>query len=397
MKKNFLYGYFGNLSPNLLDIPGHFMYQPFLMEEVASRYTDSDYSMDIYSYIEDKDLDISKPVVFSHYFPGINSLMNDWANKHLNSAARGTAEEYCSPYVKLGTVISRIQAGFYDCLFLKARFRNPSTHAKKLYDVKKFENICKLATDNGTPVIIVDTDLSLPDSFIENVINLNDNFRIIGLGNVQKAYPKLDPSRILSSKPLYGISRHMLERVAASFEADPGVFHRKATINALLYYGNIAFSNYKANHTKNREVLEYLIKLAEDLPKMFGVIIGKVEDERFLSHGYFHLARNMRIGISELHQRARLSLNISKALYDATDFSPARITESWIHGIIPLSYSSNPNYQGNPGLVFTNYPELLECVKLYLMDSSIEDYQKYFMQSIHKAIEFRKNEEREDG
>lgn len=386
--KRYLYAYFGDIVPTETDIPGHFLYQPFLIDEICSRLAgEEDYKIDLYSYLVDYEnpKSLTRPVEFNYFLPSVNHIMNAWKDDHLGV-------EDGKAYVSLIEVFRNLYRERYDALILKARFRNPSTHAKKMYDVKKFEAIVQEGINFGTPILIVDTDLALPPKFIE-VINARKNIKIIALGNVKKAYPNLKPEKILSPVPLYGISVMRLKEIYEAFEKEPqNIIHaqRKRT---LLYYGNIASSNYKSGHTKNYEVLEYLIKLSEErfFHEMNGYIIGKVEDKRFVN-GFEHVMRYCRSMIADLHREARLSVNISKELYEKTDFSPARITESWVFGILPLSYSSDGNYQNNRTLVFKNYMEFVECVRLYLVDTSLDDYYKMFMQCMKNCINFREKE-----
>lgn len=392
MTKKFLYAYFGNIQPNSVDIPGHFMYQPFLIEEICRRLCDGDvdYKVDIYSYVAkvDPNINFCAPINFTHFFDPVNNMLNSWS-LHLGT------KEYRMPFIQLDEVLERIQNDYYDYLLLKARFRNTSTHGKKLYDVKKFEKICDLAINRNVPILIVDTDLALPKIFIDDVINAHDNVKIIGLGDVSKAYPNLDKTKILHNIPLYGISTAFMNGIYKNFEEQPNLLaHYKQNNKILLYYGNVAFSNYKEGHTKNYEVLEYLIKLTEEkiFSKMNGYIIGKVEDKRFIAD-FGHINRYDRDKICAIHKQARLSVNISKILYEKTDFNPARLTESWVYGILPLTYSSDGTYQNNRTLVFKNYTEFLECVKLYLIDTEINDYYRMFMQAMKNCIDYRQKEE----
>ena len=390
----YLYAYFGRLEPNPIDIPGHFLYQPFLLEEICRKICpDDNYSVDIYSYVNDIKNDgfgegLIEPIItFDHLLPGVKDMMNNFAYDHITNAD-GTS------YVSLGKVLKNIKDGVYDVLILKARFRNPSTHAKKIYDVRKFETIVETGIKKDIPILIVDTDLSLPQNFIEGVVNKNYQIKIIALGDISKAYPTLDPHRIAPTGYLYGLDYRRMMTIYHFFEKHPEVIKHASRGKNLLYYGNIAFQNYKEGHTKNTEVLDYLIKLAEEpfFSQMHGYIIGKVENKNYITSGYNHIKRYERKEIAKLHSRARLSVNISKILYEMTDFSPARITESWIYGVIPLSYSKDGNYQNNRTIVFRNYYEFVECVRLYLVDTDINDYYKMFMSLMKNCLEYRTKE-----
>lgn len=389
--KKYLYGYFGYITPYTADIPGHFLYQPFLIDESCSLLANGEeYKVDLYSYFKDPTIENSPCSEFNYFLPSVNKILNKWAVSRLNP------NNGCY-YHSLRSVLEKIRNREYDEVILKARFRNLSTHTKKLFDTKKFEDIAEIALARNIPVTIIDTDLSMPEEFVYRFINKQDLVRVIGLGDVTIAYPNIDRSKIISSIPLYGISIDKLKQIYMSFKDNNEEIVNKDRRKNLIYYGNIAFANYKKNHTKNREVLEYLLKLREErfFKDIAGYIIGKVEDSDYLV-GYNNIKRYSRLQIADIHKRSRISVNISKMLYEKSDFTPARITESWIYGILPLSYSSG-NYQNDRTVLFKNYYEFVENIRLYLVDSNIEDYYNMFMKSLKKNIDFREEEQKRNG
>lgn len=407
--KKFLYAYFGKIYPFDTDIPGHFLYQPFLINEIASILSpDNKYKIDLYSYLSDIPKHAHE-VKFDHYLSSIKDLVLEWISNHIDLAKHtvgyiekimdsrylNTRTGECEYYTyenNILNVLNKIKTGQYDNLILKARFRNISTLSKKLYDVEKFETIIQEACKYDVPVTIVDTDLSFSESAINDLIIKNNNVKVIGLGNLNLAYNRLIPENKIINTRLFGISLEMLKKVQHSFKNNLKDIIHGERCKRFIFYGNIAYKNYKAGHTKNSNILSYLLKIKEEKEFNFlsGVFIGKIEDQKFRDL-YTHLPRYERQEIAKIHKNSSVSINITKDIYNKTDFTPARITESWIYGLLPVSYSTKKSYLGNPSLTFTNYREFREIMRYYMLESNLTDYGKNFLTCLDNYIKFREN------
>lgn len=405
--KKCLYAYFGRIYPFDDDIPGHYLYQPFLIDEIANLlFKEEDYQVDLYTYVSNSFFEYEE-LRFDHYLKPVEDMVADWVKKHvrlpqkvLNYArtSKDSSKIYAPIEFSLGDILDNIANGYYDNLILKARFRNFSTLSKDYSDALKFEVLVKKAKEYNIPVTIVDTDLSFSDYIIDKLINDHENVKIVGLGDLNTAYNgRINQDKILPG-PLYGISLDKLIEVRDKFATDPSVLTDQKKSPILLFYGNIASKAYKDGHSKNQNALDYMLRLTEEdfWKRLNGYIIGKVENNKFLNE-YVHVKRYNREKIADLHKLARISLNISKDLYDLTNFTPARITESWIYGVLPLSFTQKKNYQGNSSLAFKNYIKFREAIMFYMFESTTSDYVKYYFNCLDNYIAYRKEREKING
>lgn len=130
-----LYCYFGRFGDHNLDIPGHPLYQLFLLNSLAQKFNIDKFS--VYYY--------DKPKSFTNEF----SILRDY-RKHLHSKLI----EYDD--ISFADALT----DKYDIVFLKYRFRNLSRLLAKSYDRLKFE---KLFQTHGEKVYIIDTDAEVKE------------------------------------------------------------------------------------------------------------------------------------------------------------------------------------------------------------------------------------------
>jgi hypothetical protein len=127
---------------------------------------------DFLNYISDKYTSGSIDPVFPS--DNLGELMTNYTRKLINNYQ-----------ISYDEVIEKIENREYDKLFLKARFRNLSTLEKKLKDASRFEDIITTALRvgyNPADIIIIDTDLSLSESFL-STIELSLLLRKLGYTN----------------------------------------------------------------------------------------------------------------------------------------------------------------------------------------------------------------------
>jgi hypothetical protein len=255
-------------------------------------------------------------------------------------------------------VIEKIKNKEYDKLFLKARFRNLSTLQKKLKDAKIFEDIITTALEVGySPenIVILDTDLSLSESFLSTI-------EALGI------------SREIPSITMPGMSK--------SFIQDCLKIHENSTESPymnLMYYGNLSFDNYKEGHSKN-PIINDIIQSVDQTQMFDGTpFTMSVAAKKDLSLENWIGAMN-RVSLTAREDRARIwqnfsdsivSVNVSKDLYIKEQFIPARVYESIIFGVIPVSYK----WGQHPAMTFETVEDFWEICK-FLAECSRKDYLK---------------------
>lgn len=383
--KKYLYTYFGFLWPNSIDIPGHFLYQPFLLKEILHKIDkDSNYKIDFYSYLNNLETIPESVINKNSYFFKISNYIRAWASIVINVRSKNN-----NALLNIEEILYNIKKDNYDAVFLKARFRNMSTYSKKYYDTYKFEKILDTCIKAKTPTYIIDTDCSLSEKFIDKYINPNNNINILSLGNIDKVYLNLNKEKMTNFKLLRGIDPKTFNDIL------PYITEEKNFINKeklLIYYGNIAFKNYKANHTKSLNGLSIYFKYIENNPADFKYsFLGKLEDFGNIYNNDMryieNIKRNDRISIIDRHKKGICSINISKELYEKVDFTPARITEAFLFSNIPFVYRKNNNYLGVlPG--FKNYLEFNEFIELIKEQDTIlpmfESYANKYLDHLKK-------------
>lgn len=342
-----LYAYFGQLGLFNDDIPGHTFYQLGLIDELSKMYGVEKF--DFLNYVNPIGDSTSKPV-----FP------RDPLGKVFTKFSDSLIDEY---QIGSGQVIENIRNKRYSKIFLKARFRNLSTLQKKLKDAAYFERIIELALQTGynpADIVILDTDLSLPQTFIDTI-------------------SKLGITRQIPSITMPGCSQQFINECLAVHEKSAN-----KVPNYLVYYGNLSFVNYKEGHSKNpiiRDIISAVDKTSKFDGTPFSILLAAKQDpalESWLA-GMKRVAlcsRADRATIWQSMQLAQVSVNVSKDLYLEQKFTPARVYESVIFGTIPVSYR-DPRF--HPAMSFDTVEDFFEISK-FLSDCSSSDYFKILTQ-----------------
>jgi hypothetical protein len=343
-----LYAYFGLLDLHHVDSPGHSLYQLGLIDSLKKSFGCKKF--DFFSYYPaEVQLDAARP---DSLFPNtpLGSLFQEYRLELI--------EDYC---ITQSTLMERISEKKYDKLFLKARFRNLSTLAKKWKDARAFEKIIETALSAGYSrenIIILDTDLSLSDDFFQKYGSL--------------------VSIVTPSITIPGVSTEFLKRCVEIHSND----YNKNKLKTFIFYGNIDTSNYKAGNEKSAilpNVIEYLTYVC--MPGQF-TVISKAKDASALPEEIRVVARADRPEIWKTLENGLVMINVTKEKYDNNRFIPARIFEAFIFGMIPVSYKFS--FLGNT-FSFENMEDLDEIVK-YLMECSTEDLKKAYLHSFENYL-----------
>jgi hypothetical protein len=338
-----LYAYFGELGIFDMNIPGHTFYQIGLMDSISEKFGTDQF--DFLNYISDKytsgSIDPEFPV------GELGELMTRYSRKLINN--------YQIAYPE---VIEKIKNKEYDKLFLKARFRNLSTLQKKLKDAKIFEDIITTALEVGYApenIIILDTDLSLSESFLNTIKEL-------GL------------SREIPSITMPGMSKSFIDDCLQIHEKNQDY----RTTN-LMYYGNLSFDNYKEGHSKN-PIINDIIQSVDSTQMFDGTIFTmsvaaksdlSLENWIGTMDTVSLVPREDRARIWDHFSQSMVSVNVSKDLYLKEKFIPARVYESIIFGTIPVSY----RWGQHPAMTFETVEDFWEICK-FLAECSRKDYLK---------------------
>jgi hypothetical protein len=297
-----LYAYFGLLDLHDIDSPGHSLYQIGLVDSI--RETFGCEKFDFYSYYPE---DVIKSAE-------LNGFPDTALGKLFNSYRK---DMFDAPIHDIGQVMEKISAREYSKLFLKARFRNLSTLTKKWKDARDFEWIIELAINCGyakSDIIILDTDLSLPDSFFEKFSD-----------KVTVSVPSID---------FPGISNRFLRHCVEINLENKDYFSHVS-----VFYGNIDTSKYKAGNSKN-PILGQVIDWIENNRDARSPLALICKESDYVGHEEkaVHVVRNNRVGIWEMLELSTLMINVTKDKYDAAKFIPARVFEAMIFGMVPVSY-----------------------------------------------------------
>lgn len=341
--KKILYAYFGNLGIFTEDIPGHSFYQIGLLDAIRER-EGGDLKFDFYSYLPN-------PEPQEKLFPDdeIGELNSAYFIEMINQYRPAFAE-----------IIENIRLGEYSAVYLKARFRNLSTLAKGFNDAAQFEQIIKEAA--GVPdlkIYVLDTDLSLPDEFLEAAS---------GYG-VKRLIPSID-----------------MPGIGTSFVKSVMEIHRASLTksrNQVMYYGNLDFKNYKAGHAKNPIIFD-LINSIHSYRKFnkdgFSIIhAGKPVDNITVTQS---IHRSDRASIWTEFSQSIASINISKDLYLEKGFIPARVYEAIMFGTVTISFADKTIH---PSFGFTTIEQAIEQLT-YLSEISAEDYLKVLEQQAEAIL-----------
>jgi len=341
-----LYAYFGNLGIFNEDIPGHSFYQIGLLDAIREREGE-DCKFDFYSYLP-------VPEKQETLFPDDEiGLLNE--KYFLDMIA-----DYRPAFDK---IIDQIRMGRYQAIYLKARFRNLSTLAKGFNDAWQFEQLIKEAA--GVPdlkIYVLDTDLSLPDEFLESA----------GEYGVKRLIPSID-----------------MPGIGANFLKDCMDIHKKQLIkanNAVIYYGNLDFKNYKVGHEKNPIIIDLLSKLSTH--KKFNTegfsVTHAGKPVELLQAAIKSIHRSDRESIWNSFGQSKASINISKDLYLERGFLPARVFEAIMFGTVTVSFADKTLH---PSFGFTSVEQAIEQIT-YLSEIEAADYLK-ILESQAEAIYLR--------
>lgn len=328
-----LYAYFGNLGIFQEDIPGHSFYQIGLLDAIREREGD-DCKFDFYSYLpapEKQDL----------LFP------YDKIGQLNESYFLELVAEYRPSFQH---VIEQIRKGRYSAIYLKARFRNLSTLAKGFNDAYQFEQFIKEAAGvPGLKIYVLDTDLSLPDEFLD-------------------AAEEYGVKRLIPSIDMPGIGQRFLKSVMEIHHA--GLTKSR---DHVMYYGNLDFKNYKSGHEKNPIVFDLINTLSSHRKfnkDGFHVIhAGKPTDSITVTRS---IHRSHRGEIWQAFSDSIASINISKDLYVEKGFLPARVYEAIMFGTVTVTFKDRTLH---PAFGFDTVDQAIEQIT-YLSEIGADDYLK---------------------
>lgn len=297
-----LYAYFGLLDLHNIDSPGHSLYQIGLVDSISETFNCEKF--DFYSYYPE---DVIKSADISG-FPEtpLGKLCTEYRKKLFDS-----------PIHDVEVVIENIKSHKYSKLFLKARFRNLSALAKKWKDARDFERIVQNAIDSGyskETIFILDTDLSLPESFHE------------------KFAEKV--TILIPSIHFPGISDRFLKE-CVEINSSSKIYQDHSSV----FYGNIDTSKYKAGNAKNPilgEVIKWIEIVCDDDSPL--TLVCKESDYKGHENVAVHVPRNDRSSIWKTLESSTMMINVTKDKYNMERFIPARIFEAMMFGMIPVSY-----------------------------------------------------------
>lgn len=337
-----LYAYFGELGIFDTNIPGHTFYQVGLLDSISVSFEVDQF--DFFNYISDRDTSGNARPVYPTC--SLGSVFEAYSDRLIR--------DYQIAYE---TVLEKIRNREYSKLFLKARFRNLSTLQKKYKDATMFEHIILTALANGyeaSDIVILDTDLSLSEAFLTQIEEL-------GL------------RREIPSITFPGISKNFMESCLQVHENSTST-----RPHSLLYYGNLSFENYKEGHSKN-PIINDIIQETHTrswLDKtQFNMTVAAKNDSTLLSWlnsvKVCLIPREDRLAIWHQFQQSMVSVNVSKDLYLKNRFIPARVYESIIFGVIPVSYK----WGQHPAMTFETVEDFWEICK-FLSECSNHDYLK---------------------
>lgn len=344
-----LYAYFGQLGLFEDNIPGHTFYQLGLMDELLQVHEIEGF--DFLNYADADEQQVGRPV-----FP------RDRIGEVFDTYCESLIIDYRPQF---STVLERIKKREYSKLFLKARFRNLSTLEKKLKDAARFEELINVALAAGyepADIIILDTDLSLSPDFLETA-------KRMGL------------RREIPSVTMRACSKRFIEHCLALHKE---VEYKRQ--NHLTYYGNLSFENYKEGHSKD-PIIRTIIDQMDSVQKFNGekftmTVAAKstpaLEDWINQKSQVRLCPRQNRDEIWDSLLHSLVSVNVSKNIYIKEGFKPARVYESLMLGVIPVSYK-DPSL--HPAMSFETVDEFFEICK-FLSECSHEDYQKILNQIV---------------
>lgn len=340
-----LYAYFGLLDLHDIDSPGHSLYQIGLVDSLRESFGEEKF--DFYSYYPTEVVKSSNLQGFPE--TDLGKLFHKYR-----------LDLFDKPIHDIDELLQSISKKEYSKLYLKARFRNLSTLSKKWKDARDFDRIIECAVHAGysnTEIIILDTDLSLSEKFVEQTKDF-----------VTILVPSID---------FPGISNMFLADCV-----NLNLAKSKKGINSV-FYGNIDTSKYKSGNSKSEilsDALSWISRSHWSKDEDFYLICKKNDFDSFsdkLSSTY-HIDRKDRVKIWETLESSRIMINITKEKYNERKFIPARIFEAIIFGMIPISYKFDFLC---PAFSFNNLEDLSE-IYIYLSEcdeAGLEQAYKHFI------------------
>jgi hypothetical protein len=354
MKKS-LYAYFGLLDLHNIDSPGHSLYQIGLVDSLRESFGEEKF--DFYSYYPEEVIKSADLQCFPE--TNLGKLFLEYRDRLFND-----------PIHDIEALLKKIENREYSRLYLKARFRNLSTLSKKWKDALDFEKIIECAIRNGyteTEIIILDTDLSLSEKFINDTKGL-----------VTILIPSID---------FPGISNMFLVDCVKL-----NLSQNKIALSSV-FYGNIDTSKYKSGNSKSEilpDVLEWISMYYKNKKAngFFYLICKRNDYDSFTKkEDSIHLNRNSRAMIWDTLETSSIMINVTKEKYNELKFIPARIFEAMIFGMIPISYKFNFLC---PAFSFDTLDDLHE-IYAYLTECDQEGLEQAYKHFINSYIDYLKS------
>jgi hypothetical protein len=339
-----LYAYFGLLDLHDIDSPGHSLYQIGLVDSLRESFGEEKF--DFYSYYP---VEVIKSTSLQG-FPDtpLGRLFHEYRTRLFDQ-----------PIHNIDELLQLISQKTYSKLYLKARFRNLSTLSKKWKDAQDFDRIVQCAIDSGytkEEIIVLDTDLSLSDKFIEQTRGL-----------ISILIPSID---------FPGISNMFLVDCV-----NLNLPQSKKGLSSV-FYGNIDTSKYKSGNSKSEilpDALKWISRNHWSKDEEFYLICKKNDFESLPDMpSSNHIDRKDRSKIWENLESSRIMVNITKEKYNDRKFIPARIFEALIFGMVPISYKFDFLC---PAFSFDNLEDLGE-IYIYLSEcdaAGLEQAYKHFV------------------
>lgn len=355
-----LYAYFGLIDLHNINTPGHSLYQLGLIDSILDAFEYEKVKFDFYSYYPSNIITDNIGSICSFPKSQIGDIFNKYKKKLFDVSD--------SPILSksLNDVITKIKNKEYQNLYLKARFRNLSTLRKKWKDALSFETIIDTAISVGyhpKNIYILDTDLSLPDSFYKKYLNL-----------ITIAIPSINFPAISTSFLDDCVNSNLNSKIIKKPNS--------------VFYGNINTSNYKSGNSKSAiliDVLQSLNSFYKNKEADF-ILISKQYENIFDSA--IHVPREKRLSIWNTLSNSSIMINVTKEKYNSKKFIPARIYEAMIFGLIPVSYTFNFLSEM---FSFSDIEDLLEII-YYLSDCDSTDIKKAYEVFINNYISYCNNQ-----
>lgn len=353
-----LYAYFGLLDLHEVDSPGHFLYQLGLLDSIRLEHR------------------LDKFDFFSYYPKSVREEATLTKKGYPDTELGRVFAKYQNEMIEsndldLDQVLSRIRSKEYSHLFLKARFRNLSTLAKKWKDALFFEKIIETAILSGyteDQIIVLDTDLSLPKLFFHKY---EDRLTV--------KIPSIHFKAISD--------RFLLE--CADVHINQGYSSRE---KRAVFYGNINTTNYKSGNSKSEMLnlaIDYFYFKCAYFDNHF-TLIGKESDLMSINQrGLTKVDRQDRWAVWHTLESSLIMLNVTKEKYADFEFIPARVFEAMIFGMIPVSYRFEFL---SKTFSFETVEDLNEIVQ-YLNECEPEDLVTAYSKFVSDYLDYSKRKE----